>query len=158
MQSCHSGWRQSLPWTSSPSPITLGQQTGHNRLCFFPQLQKSAADMSVAAVEGAELILPNRSTSCLLRVCWPQPPTKTTEAQGTILKCCQHSCNLGVGGDSLICDNEEGLEQIHQVEWGEKRMNNSLLCSFFCHSWWRVDATSFSPMCWSQVWVHTISY
>lgn len=85
---------------------------GDNRLCLdsFPQprhprpadrpqsdllfpLQMSVEDKVVAAVEGAELMLPNRSTSCRLLPCWPRTPT-TTETQGTVLQCCQHPCKL----------------------------------------------------------------
>ncbi len=66
----------------------------------------SAADKFVAAVEGAELIPPNRSTSCLLR--WPQPTTTTTatttEPQGTIFNC-PSAVSVCQNWKSFISDN-----------------------------------------------------
>lgn len=104
---------ESLPQSRHPRPADRPQSA-----LLFP-LQMSAEDKFVAAVEGAELILPNRSTSCrrrrrlrLLLPCWPQTPTTTAKAQGTLLQSCQLSCKIrGV----FISANKKGLGQIQQL-------------------------------------------
>lgn len=70
----------------SSDPIILGQQTGSNRLCFFRC--KWLRQISLwLRLRPAELILPNRSTSCLLH--WPQQPPPRLRGRVKLPECCQ---------------------------------------------------------------------
>lgn len=71
----------------SSDPVTLGQQTGSNRLCFFRCKRVRQISLRLRR-RPAELMLPNRSTSCLLH--WPQEPPPRLRGRVKPPQCCQH--------------------------------------------------------------------
>lgn len=85
--------------------VSLGRRDSQSALLFPLQ---TSADKCVAAVEGAELIPPDRSTSCLLR--WPPPRLRGPSSAARVLNICQNR-------ERFIWDNKEfRLEPIQEQQ------------------------------------------